>query len=81
MWNLLSLDVSIQQRGADAQEADGGLTLKEEIERIREALSEEERAMMAGYGGFKVALQRSAKPRDLPESRVTEGVPIDGYTT
>ena len=36
---------------------------------------------MEEYGGFKVALQRSAKPQDLPESRVTEGVSIDGYTT
>ena len=81
MGNLLSLDVSIHQRRADAQETGGGLTLNEEIERIREALSEEERAMIAECGGFKVALKRSAKPQDLPELQVTKVVSIDGFAT
>ena len=81
MGNLPSLDVSIHQRGADTQEAGGGLRVKEEIERIREALGNDDRAVLAEYGGFKAALQRSAKPQDLPESWVTEGVSIDSYTT
>ena len=67
MGNLLSLDVSIPQRGADAQELGGGLTVKEEIEQIREALGEEDRAVLAEYGRFKAALQHLVKLQKPPE--------------
>ena len=57
----------------------GRLSVKEEIARIREALGSEDEDVLAEYGGFNAALQRSAKLQDLPESQVTEGVSIDGY--
>ena len=41
--------------------------MKEEIEQIREALSEVDRTVLAEYGGFKAALQHLVKLQRLPE--------------
>ena len=55
--------------------------MKEESERIREALGNDDRAVLAEYGEFNAALQRSAKLLDLPELQVTEDVSIDSFAT
>ena len=81
MGNLPSLDVSIHQGGADPQETGGGLTLKEEIERISGALDYEDQDMLAEYGGWNEALQRLVQLQKLPEAKVTGGVSIDDYST
>ena len=43
-----------------------GLSVKEEIERIREARGSEDEDVLAEYGGFNKALQHLVKPDDLP---------------
>ena len=43
-----------------------GLSVKEEIERIREARGSEDEDMLAEYGGFNAVLQHLVKPDDLP---------------
>ncbi len=58
-----------------------GLTVKEEIEQIREALGSEDEDMLAEYGGFNAALQHLVKLQKLPKARVTEGISIDDYDT
>ncbi len=59
----------------------GGLTVKEEIEQINEALNSNDRDVLAEYGGFNAALRYCAELEDLPEAKFTEGVSIDGYAT
>ena len=59
----------------------GGLTVKEEIARIREALGSEDEDVLAEYGGFNAALQHSVKLQDLPEASAAGGVSIDGFAT
>ena len=55
--------------------------MKEEIERIREALGDEDQDLLAEHGGFKAALQHLVKLQKLPEESLTEGVSIDDYAT
>ena len=43
-------------------------------------MGSEDEDVLAEYGGFNAALQRSAKLQDLPEAKVTEGVSIDDYS-
>ena len=57
------------------------LTVKEEIERITEALGSEDENVLAEYGGFNAALQHCAKLEDLSEVRAADGVSIDGFST
>ena len=58
-----------------------GLTVKQEIKAIDEAMTHKDREFLAQYGGFGGAMKRSAALQSLPEARVTEGVSIDDYST
>ena len=58
-----------------------GLTVKQEIKAIDEAMTHKDREFMAQYGGFGGAMKRSAELQSLPEARVTVGVSIDDYST
>ena len=58
-----------------------GLTVKQEIKAIDEAMTQKDREFLARYGGFGGAMKRSAVLQSLPEAKVTEGVSIDDYAT
>ena len=60
---------------------DEGLTVKQEIKAIDDAMTHSDENFLARYGGFGGAMQRSATLQRLPEAKVTEGVSIDDYST
>ena len=58
-----------------------GLTAKQEIKAIDEAMTRKDREFLARYGGFAKAGRRSVELQRRPEAKVTEGVSIDDYST
>ena len=66
---------------ADPGTPDEGLTVKQEIKSIGEAMDHNDKEILDQYGGFNGALQRLAALQRLPEAKVTEGVSIDDYST
>ena len=58
-----------------------GLTVKQEISAIREALHKRDREFLGQYGGFNQAADRYKKLLTLPEAELAEGVSIDDYST
>ena len=58
-----------------------GLTVKQEIRAIRDAMKQKDREFLGRYGGFGRAMQRAAALQRLPEAKVTEGVSIDDFST
>ena len=66
---------------ADPGTPDDGLTVKQEIKLVGEALHHNHKEILARYGGFNPALQRLAALERLPKAKVTEGVSIDDYST
>ena len=66
---------------ADPGTPDEGLTAKQEIKAIDDAMTAKDKNFLAGYGGFGRALQRLAALQRLPEAKLTEGVSIDDYST
>ena len=66
---------------ADPGKPDEGLTARQEIKDIRDAMKQNDRDFLAQYGGFGRAMQRAAALHKLPEAKVTEGVSIDDYST
>ena len=66
---------------ADPGEPNEGLTVKQEIKLIDEAMTHKDREFLSRYGGFGGAMKRSAALQSLPEAKVTEGVSIDDYST
>ena len=60
---------------------DEGLTAKQEIKAIDEAMTRKDREFLARYGGFAKAARRSVELQRRPEAKVTEGVSIDDYST
>ena len=60
---------------------DEGLTPKQEIKAIRDAMKQKDREFLAPYGGFGGAMKRLAVLFKMPEAKVTEGVSIDDYST
>ena len=58
-----------------------GLTVKQEISAIREALHKGDRKFLGQYGGFNQAAERYKELLILPEAELAEGVAIDGYST
>ncbi len=58
-----------------------GLTVKQEIKAIDEAMTHKDREFLAQYGGFAAAGRRSAELQRLPEAKVTGGLSIDDYST
>ena len=71
------------QRGAAAEPGTNheGLTPKQEIKAIDDAMTNSDENFLARYGGFGGALKRSAYLQKLPEAKVTEAVSIDDYST
>ena len=66
---------------ADPGTPDQGLTVKQEIKAIRDAMKQKDREFLARYGGFGPAMKRVAALHKLPEAKITEGVSIDDYST
>ena len=60
---------------------DQGLTAKQEIKAIRDAMKQNDLAYLEQYGGFGKAMKRVAALYKLPEAKLTEGVSIDDYST
>ena len=58
-----------------------GLTVSRRSKRLAAAMDHRDREFLAQYGGFAGAAKRSVELQKLPESRVTEGVSIDDYST
>ena len=58
-----------------------GLTVKQEIKAIHEAITRRDQEFLAQYGGFGGAGRRSVELQRLPEAKITEGVSIDDYST
>ena len=66
---------------ADPRTPDEGLTVKQEIKAIDDAMTHSDENFLAQYGGFGGAMKRSAALQSLPQAKVTEGVSIDDYST
>ena len=58
-----------------------GLTPKQEINAIDEAMKQDDEEFLAPYGGFTGAMKRLGVLYEMPEAEVTEGVSIDDYDT
>ena len=58
-----------------------GLTIKQEISAIREALHSDGEEFMSQYGGMQGAVERYKELMTLPEVKLAKGVSIDGYST
>ena len=58
-----------------------GLTVKQEISAIREALHKRDRGFLGAYGGMNQAAERYKELLTLPEAELPKGVSIDGYST
>ena len=58
-----------------------GLTVKQEISAIREALLSDDLEFMSQYGGMNQGAERYKELLTLPEAELAEGVSIDGYST
>ena len=59
----------------------GGLTVKQEIKAIHEAMRRRDGEFLAHYGGFAKTGRRSVELQRRPEAKLTEGVSIDHYST
>ena len=66
---------------ADPGTSDEGLTPKQEIKAIDDAMTHSDENFLARYGGFAKAARRSVELMRLPEANLTEGVKIDDYST
>ena len=71
------------QKGAAADPGtpDEALTVKQEIKAIDDAMTRKDREFLARYGGFSEAARRSVELQRRPETKITEGVSIDDYST
>ena len=58
-----------------------GLTVKQEISAIREALHSDDEEFMSHYGGLQGAADRYKELLMLPEAELVKGVSIDDYST
>ena len=63
------------------KETGEGLTVKQEIKLIYEAMKATDEEFLARHGGFVEAGRRSVELQRLPEAKLTEGVSIDDYST
>ena len=66
---------------ADPGTSDEGLTAKQEIKAIREAMKQKDWKFFDRYGGRGPAMKRAAALYQVPETKITEGVSIDDYST
>ena len=58
-----------------------GLTVKQEMRAIKEAIGKRNREFLGKYGGMIQAGERYKELLQLPEAELAEGVSIDGYST
>ena len=58
-----------------------GLTVKQEISAISDAIDNRDMEFLGQYGGMGEAGKRDMALRQLPEANLAEGVSIDGYST
>ena len=58
-----------------------GLTVKQEISAIREALHKDDQEFMSQYGGINQAAERYKELLTLPEAELVKGVSIDECST
>ena len=58
-----------------------GLTVKQEMRAIKEAIAKRNREFLGQYGGLIQAGERYKELLTLPEAELTEGVSIDDYST
>ena len=58
-----------------------GLTVKQEIRAIKEALLSDDLEFMSQYGGMNQGAERYKELLKLPEAELAEGVSIDDYST
>ena len=65
----------------DPGTSDEGLTVKQEIKAIDDAMTHSDENFLAQYGGFAEAARRSVELQRRPETKLTEGVSIDDYST
>ena len=66
---------------AEPTTPDEGLTTKQEIKAIDDAMTHSDENFLARYGGFAKAARRSVELQRRPEAKLTEGVSIDDYST
>ena len=66
---------------ADPGKSSEGLTVKQEIKAIHEAITRRDREFLAQYGSIAEAGRRSVELQRLPEAKLTEGVSIDDFST
>ena len=66
---------------AEPGTTDEGLTAKQEIKAIRDAMKQKNWEFLARDGGRGPAMKRVAALYKVPEAKVTEGVSIDDYST
>ena len=66
---------------ADPGTSNEGLTAKQEIKAIDDAMTRNDENFLAQYGGFAKAGKRFAELQRRPEAKLTEGVSIDDYST
>ena len=58
-----------------------GLTAKQEIKAIQDAMIQNNTEFFAPYGGERLAMKRAAALMKMPAAKLTEGVSIDDYST
>ena len=58
-----------------------GLTIKQEISAIKEALYSDDEKFITQYGGMQEAVERYKELMTLPQVKLAKGVSIDGYST
>ena len=58
-----------------------GLTVKQEMRAIKEAIAKRNREFLGKYGGLIQAGERYKELLKLPEAELADGVSIDGYST
>ena len=66
---------------AEPGKVDEGLTVKQEIRAISDAIDNRDMEFVAQYGEMGEAGKRYMALRQLPEANLAEGVSIDGYST
>ena len=79
---VLRADRLLQLWAAEPGKVIEGLTIKQEISAIREALHSDNEEFMGQYGGMQGAVERYKELMTLPEAAaLPKGVSIDGYST
>ena len=66
---------------ADPGTSDEGLTPKQEIKAIQDAMIQRNEQFFVPYGGEGPAMKRAAALMKMPAAKLTQGVSIDDYST